>query len=241
MQELYVGDGNRFGCCTKDLDEAVDPIPANSSSALEALSYEAIRFQEESTVDVERSHARYSKIVVHSTRARTQRKPKAWEDWLRGATAGRGITLIQGLNSPRGVQERDVQPKPPTAAPAEHPEAGDGSMSKTPATYYLDGDLTRLTIQPQCQDADKRNIITLVVDNIQVICPAMDFMAFCDQMEDKLSDSEKSRAVLLQYITEDTEKRRLCFVVETEAEKDQFVQALTALWLEKRNDHSMWF
>merc|ERR1712093_213898 len=114
-------------------------------------------------------------------------------------------------------------------------------MSKTPATYYLDGDLTRLTIQPQCQDADRPSIITLVVDNIQVICPAMDFMAFCDQMEDKLTDSEKSRAVLLQYITEDTEKRRLCFVVETEAEKDQFVQALTALWLEKRNDHSMWF
>lgn len=212
----------RFGCCKTNSEFGAEVSMATSMAAqpMESLSYTPVRFDESTTIDVERSHARYSKIVVHSTRARTQRRSKAWEDWLRGATTGRGITLLVGLDE---------------ASEGETPAV----LKKIPAMYHLDRALTKLSILP----ANGVDIpaITILVDNIQVICPATDFMLFFDQVDEKLDASEKGRAVLLQYVTEDTERKGVCFLEESEPAKDRFVQALTALWLEKRNDHSMWF
>jgi len=215
-------------CCKANDNTTVhfETPDVDPNSMIESLSYLPVRFDEGNTFDVERSHTRYSKIIVHSTRARTQRRSKAWEDWLRGATAGRAVTLLSGFGStPRNNGEAegvDVVP-----------------CSKVPATYFLDRGLTKLSVLPT--DAHASEAIMLLVDNIQVICPASDFMLFFDQIQARLDESEKARAVLLQYVTEDTERKRLCFLEESEAAKDRFVQALTALWLEKRNDHSMWF
>lgn len=208
----------RWGCCRNaDSDSAQNS--SNSMLPLESLSYMPVRFDAGSTIDVERSDARYSKIVVHSTRARTQKRSKAWEDWLRAANAGRSITLLSGI---AGVSD-DKAP----------------NLQKIQAMYYLDRALTKLSILPS--NGIKIPQITIVVDNIQVICPATDFMLLLDHVDTKLDELEKNRAVLLQYVTEDTERKRICFLEESEAGKDRFVQALTALWLEKRNDHSMWF
>lgn len=208
---------SRWRCCKADVEPA-DVLPGGESM-LESLSYTPIRFDEGSTIDTDRSHARYSKIVVHSTRARTQRRSKAWDDWLRNATAGRSIVLLQGASG--------ADDQAPTA------------ITKTPAMYYLDRDLSKLSILRQ--GVGESGAITLLVKNIQVICPARDFMLFFDQIKSEITESEQRRAVLLQYETEDSERRRVCLLEETEAQKDRFVKALTELWLEKRNDHSMWF
>jgi len=209
--------GQRCGCFNGDAEAG--KADGSPTQPIESLSYMPMRFDESSTVDAERSHSRYSKIMVHSTRARTQRRSKAWEDWLRAATAGRAITLLDGL--------------------AEASEEQSAVLQRIPAMYHLDRPLTKLSILP-ANGADT-DAVTIMVDCIQVICPATDFMLFYDQIDAKLEESERSRAVLLQYVTEDTERRRVCFLEESEVAKDRFVQALTALWLEKRNDHSMWF
>lgn len=207
--------GQRCGCFNPHAELAAD----SPMKPLETLSYMPVRFDESSTVDAERSHSRYSKIMVHSSRARTQRRSKAWEDWLRAATAGRAITLLNGL--------------------AEDSEQQASSLDRIPAMYHLDRPLTKLSVLPS--NAAESAAITIMIDSIQVICPAADFMLFFDQVDAKLDESEKSRAVLLQYTTDETERKRVCFLEESEAARERFVQALTALWLEKRNDHSMWF
>jgi len=207
-----------WGCCKADqYSDFADP--SLLMQQMESLEYTPLRFDEGATMDAERSHARYSKIVVHSTRARTQRRSKAWDDWLRDATAGRAITLLAGFN-----------------------EAGSDAsvpIKEVPAMYHLDRGLAKLSILPA--NGVDASPITIMVDNIQVICPAKDFMLIIDQLDERLDKAEKGRAVLLQYVTEDTERKRVCFLEESDAAKDRFVQALTALWLEKRNDHSMWF
>jgi len=211
----------RLRCCEGPLDAEAGAAVAASAQPLESLSYTPLRFDEGPTVDVERSHARYSKIILHSARARTQKRSKAWGDWLSAATAGRAVTLLTGLaEAPEGL------------ATATAP-------GRVPAMYHLDRSLAKLSILPA--NEAERPPLTIPVDSIQVICPATDFVLLVDQVDAKLSELEKSRAVLLQYTTEDTQRRRTCFLEESEAAREDFVQALTALWLERRNDHSMWF
>jgi len=109
--------------------------------------------------------------------------------------------------------------------------------------YYLDRELTKLSIVPSGSTSAESAIppITIMVDNIQVICPLTDFMLLADVVEAQLDEGDRARAALLQFKTESSAQKRVCFLEESEISKDRFVQALTALWLEKRNDHSMWF
>merc|ERR1719231_1506160 len=100
-----------------------------------------------------------------------------------------------------------------------------------------------MTISPSDDgDAEKHfSTLEIPVDNIQVVCPLTDFMLLSDVVEAQLDESERARAALVQYLAENGESQRVCFLEESENAKDRCVQALTALWLEKRNDHSMWF
>lgn len=228
--EAFCRPDDDYGCC-RGREEPTDLI--GSGSPLETLSYSPVRYDVNSTIDVERSHSRYSKIVVHSTRARTQRRSKAWEEWLRAATSGRSVTLLMGFSegsrSGRGTKE-----------------ASD-NLGKVPALYYLDRALTKLSIlPPEDNESDESGVqpIHVLVENIQVICPLTDYMMLSDEVEAQLDESERARAAMLQFKTEKgegSEQRRICFLEESETAKDRFVQALTALWLEKRSDHSMWF
>jgi hypothetical protein len=201
-------------------------------SSMESLTYTPVRFDHHSTIDEERSHSRYSKIVVHSTRARTQRRSKAWEEWLRAATAGRSVTLLlgSGFQAPRTDKAHEAMEL--------------ASYSKVQAMYYLDRGLTKLSILPADSDGmdSAAQAITIPVDNIQVVCPLTDFMLLSEVVEEQLDEGERARAALLQYVSpEGSKQKRVCFLEESENAKERFVQALTALWLEKRNDHSMWF
>lgn len=243
---------NQYLCCKEPRGLAGLSSAQTVQHPLETLSYTPVRFDESQTFDVERSHARYSKVVVHSTRARTQKRSKVWEDWLRGAVAGRPITLLQGLTEACGFSDQQsVDQDDTTALP---------KFSKVSARYSLNRGFTKLSIEPcdvaepavpgmqrglaqsaQASASADTGPLGIMVDNIQVICPATDFMLLFEQVNTNLNDDEKLCAILLQYIAEDTERKRVCFLEESEAAKDRFVQALTALWLEKRNDHSMWF
>lgn len=225
-------DAEEWGCCRSREDPA-DSI-ATSPTSLETLSYSPVRFDVNSTIDVERSHSRYSKIVVHSTRARTQRRSKAWEDWLRAATTGRSVTLLMGT---------DFQSESSAGTKDMHVQALREAPSKVQAMYYLDRELSKLSILSTDSESGESAMqpITIMVDNIQVICPLTDFMLLADVVEAQLDEGERARAALLQFKTEGNTQKRVCFLEESESAKDRFVQALTALWLEKRNDHSMWF
>lgn len=218
-------------CCRNQDGPPRDSIPTSPSN-LETLSYMPVRYDVNSTIDAERSHSRYSKIVVHSTRARTQKRSKAWEEWLRAATTGRSVTLLMGAGF-----ESDSSEGPKGA------KVSLGSPSKVQAMFYIDRALSKLSILPAASQSDGSAVqpITILVDNIQVICPLMDFMLLADVVENQLDEGERARAALLQFKTDGTEQKRVCFLEESESAKDRFVQALTALWLEKRNDHSMWF
>jgi len=228
--EVFIDPEECIWCRSRDGD-ASDSI-ATSATNIESLSYTPVRFDAMTTVDAERSHSRYSKIVVHSTRARTQRQSKAWEDWLRAATTGRAVTLLMGTGfqgeSGEGAKDRPVSPEPPT---------------KIQAMYYLDRALTKLSILPTNPGSGESvtQPVTILVDNIQVICPLTDFMVMAEVLESQLDEGERARAALLQFKTEGSEQKRVCFLEESQDAKERFVQALTALWLEKRNDHSMWF
>lgn len=228
---LLRNDGGLESCRVNDDDPYAPqfgPHGTFSSSggvpSLESLSYSPIRFDPSTTFDMERSHARYSNNVVHSTRARTQRRSEAWDDWLRAATVGRFVDLLGGL--------------------VEAPDEQFAGATRTPATYFIDQALTTISIRVHDEGNEAKHLSTSIpIDHIQVICPAMDFMLLEEQLNAQLDATDRGRAVLLEYMSEESSplRRRICFLEATVSDRDHFVQALTSLWLEKRNDHSMWF
>lgn len=229
---LGIGGSSDERCrCFRNSDFPTEAV-AVSGSQLESLSYEPVRFDVSQTVDVERSQARYTNIVVHSTRARTQRRAQTWDQWLRAATAGRPITLLTSFDR---VKRED------TGTDEEKDVAAAVTCSKVAATYRLDSSLTKFSISAVEAASSAVAPIGIPIDSIQVICPATDFMLFFDQVEAQLDELEQKRAVMLQYQAPEGQRMRICFLEESEHAKDRFVQALTALWLEKRSDHSMWF
>lgn len=228
-----VGGIPNFHCLRAEDGPNVEEV-APQNLDFESLSYSPVRYEPSTTIDVERSQARYSNIVVHSSRARLQRRSKVWEEWLKAATAGRNITLLSGFDV-------EQTPRPDSQLPGQN-------CQRIPARFFMDRALTRISVLPVHQssgDGAPQDFSPLeesiLVDSIQVICTATDFMLFADQVESELDESERRRAILLQYMKDKGERRRVCFLEATPQDKDRFVQALTALWLEKRNDSSKWF
>lgn len=180
---------------------------------LESLTYTPVRFDAEGPSGIERSKARYP-ALARGGRTWTQRRAKAWEAWLLAAAAGRAITLLG-------------------------PDAAGPPASRIPATLFIDRGLSMLSILHT--SGAPASPVTILIDSIQVICPVTDFMMLADRPAAQLEESERSCAVLLQYSTEALEHQRLCLLEESEAARERFLQVLTALWLEQRDNHSMWF
>lgn len=264
-------------------------LAATKRDDFEALSYTPVCFDEGVTFDYERSHQRYSKIVVHSTRARTQRRSQIWEEWMRAAIAGRPIVLLCGLGGslpvsdaqsstdsqhwPQGhdQDQDDVAPQEKSTMTVDSRDDFPGRdkttmtvFSRVSASYFLDRSCTMLSIvrldgpdsddgsrhtgtpsttatTPTTCESGEHAPLRIPVANIQVICPASEFMLLFEEVNTHLSDQEKNRAVLLQYTNQEDVRKRVCFLEDSEAAKDSCIQALTALWLETRNNHSMWF
>lgn len=219
---------SQWECCQQ---EKLQQLPANAPrpSTLVSESFLATRFDEEETFDEERSHERYSKVSMH-TGQKSQRRSGIWEDWVGGAVAGQTVLLLEGL---RGSGSKAWE-KPLQCGVDVKP-----ACSKVSAMYCLDRDLTRLCIVPM--GPEKVPAISVPVQNLQMICPASDFMPFFGSLNSQLDESEKARAVLLQYVTEHTEQKFVCMLEESDLARDRFVQALTALWQEQRSDRAMQF
>jgi len=199
-------------CCKPNM---VDP--ASSKRKVQSLSYAPNRFEDEQTTDASRSHERYGNVIVHDTRGWDLRRPKIWKSWLQYHTAGWPVTLL-------GPYPTDV-------------DYALKDFSKIPATCYFDRALTRLTVFPhKLRDSD---IVLIDVDSLQVICAATDFMPVLVGAESCLDNSEKNRSVLIHFVMEETQRKRIVFIMDTEHTKARFLQALTGLWLEKRVDRSV--
>lgn len=138
---------------------------------------------------------------------------------------------------------------------------------KRQAVLTIDKSLSSISIMPESQDniqdgsAEGLDGLDSIlekgtmfrVDRIQLVCPATDAKLVHDVIARRLSDDEKPRAVVLEYAEQSMRdfgpvrgpgggsRHRLFLLEESEGEKDVFVNALTSLWLERRNDHSMWF
>lgn len=201
-------------CC----ESRYDPTDISTISPIvESLHYSPSRFEVSSTFDIERSQARYAK--VSKVRYGCHRRGRLWEDWQHDATAGLPIILLSPFP---GV----------TGCPAS-------SVDKIPAKYFLDRGLTELTLLST--KLGESMMITILIDSIQLICPAIAFSPLADEVNRLLSAAEKKQAVLVQYVTEATEWHHLCFIEGSVHKKDRCIQALTALLLEKRLNHGTAF
>jgi len=235
METSRMGMGRHWHCLRAEDGPDCEVVGPVSPDLMESLAYSPVRFDASTTIDIERSQARYSNLVVHSSRTRLQRKSKVWEEWLRVATAGRSITVLS-----------DFPEETPRAKEGEQPAI---VCQRSTAKYFLDRALTRISILPMELAGDANSAVTqgsvhnILVENIQVICTATDFTLFADRLESQLDEAERRRAVLLQYLKEEPkgQRRRVCFLEASAQDKERFVQALTALWLEKRNHNSICF
>lgn len=215
-----------------EVTDDTDSSDTNSERIVESLTYSAESFDETSTVDLERSHARYSKILTHSLRGEFRPRERGWENWLLCSAAGRAITLL--LPQPKIGNVNSVP-----------------SYDKIRAMSYFDRHLNTLTFVPT--EADKLLAIQLPVACVETFCPAAQMRGTIGM---ELSKSDKLRALLIQYISPETmtgmvnisskepgggrrkrKRNRICFLVETEQAMQRFLHAFMPLWLEKRNGH----
>jgi len=116
------------------------------------------------------------------------------------------------------------------------------SGAKVDGSYRLDADLDVLSINPDSKVSSVAKH-TCVVNRIQVICPAAEFAWIVEDIDvlASLSEADKGKAILIQYSSDDDDRARVCFLEQNSGKRDRFVQAMTALWLEKRNEQSLWF
>lgn len=188
------------GCCTIHDD----------LTSIETLSYVPSRFDENHSIDMERSHARYANIVTMGRdrwRAVSDESP---EDWLRNADNRRVITLLS-----------------PCPANVGQPIS---SVHKTLAMCNFDRHLTMLKIFPAA--VSEPFVLTVPIESIQAICPGTEFMFIASHVEIHVTDAERGLAVLLEYVATSGESRRVGFLAESEDAMNNFVDVISALCLE---------
>lgn len=204
-------------CTSHPSSSSKRPVP------LESLSYSPVKFEQDSTIDEGRSQDRYTQISVFSMRVQTARQSRVWEDWIRSALKGRSVTRLE-------------------VRTAEDELTASGKIhQRVPATYQLDQTVSSLSLVPKSKSDTVA--ITIDMDDVQVICAAVDHPLFQEQFGAMLNDVEKSCAVIMQYRcgVKGEMVKRICILEESEDAKERFVKALTAIWLGGRNTHSLWF
>lgn len=191
-------------CCAQDNNWSADP------TIVEALTYAPGSFDESHTLDTERSHVRYSRLLVHSGTSMNRPRQRSWEQWLRGGADGHFIVVLNKL-------------------------VGDGSPVELPSSR-VSGTLRFNDSLMQMAIHTKNDEIAISIECVQVICPATNFMPYADIVKTALDEQEQTRAVLLEYFADGHERKRLCFLMKCELTKVRFVQALTSHWLEVRRE-----
>lgn len=205
-----------FGACCR-VQHDVRDMNLSLQPPMESLSYQPLRFDVShwQTIDVERSSTRYAKILGYNSPHGwvKQRSPEC-TGWMQNAELGQQITLL--TPQPQAVDERLL------------------CLENIPGMFVLDAEATMITIHLDSV------ILSIPVDKIQVICPAMDVPNISFDLERGLEEEERDKSVLIQYVGDNGERLRLCFLEESAQAKERFIQALSTIWFEKRNALDMW-
>lgn len=182
---------------------------------IQTLSYSPVSYELCETVDTSRSQERYSNALVHTARMNTRRQLLDRQAWLSSAVQGRHAMLLNSSDE------------------AAFP-------SRVPAKYFLDNNHSALSFLPGGSEIVP---VVIMMEAIQAICSLTDSMARIAQWELQLTEPEQKCGVLLKYRDDDAAQssKEICFLEESEAAKDLFVNVLTVLWLEKPQSHSVWF
>lgn len=198
---------------------------------MQSLSYNPTQFEECSTEDTDRSQGRYSNTSVFSCRIKTRKQMQHQEAWLQSAVEGRPVTLVLHNSSEVRAGMSGMSTKGDSAP----------DVSKVPARYILDRSHAALSIMPQGRtDIDRRVVF---MEAIRVICSVTDSVLFMAQWGPSLSKMEQNCGVLLQYRCEDEQNgvKEACFLEESGAAKDAFIEGLTSIWLQEPQKHSLWY
>jgi len=182
---------------------------------IQTLSYSPVSYDMCDTVDTSRSQERYSNALVHTARMNTRRQFLDRQAWLSSAVQGRHAMLLNSSN--QAV-----------------------SLSRIPAKYFLDSNHSALSFLPNGSEIPP---VVIMMESIQAVCSLTDSMMRIAQWELHLTELEQKCGVLLKYRDDDAAhtSKEICFLEESEAAKDVFVNVLTVLWLEKPQSHSVWF
>lgn len=210
---------------------ALSPEHLSEPIKMQSLSYNPTQFEECSTEDTDRSQGRYSNTSVLSCRIKTRKQMQHQEAWIQSAVEGRPVTLVLHNSSEVRAGMSGMSMK------------GDSvpHLRKVHARYVLDRSHAALSILPQGRtDIDA---VVVFMEAIKVICSVPDSVLFMAQWGLSLSKMEQNCGVLMQYCCEDEASgvREICFLEESEAAKDTFIEGLTSLWLQKPEKHSLWY
>lgn len=202
--------------CNLPYDESLEmatnatELPSAAPVVVEGLGYTPLAFEEVLRDPQDLRELAATQVIIEPERP----KPKPWEVWLRSRSVCRTIVLLCAC-----------------PMPANSPLC---TGVRIPSLYRFDPGLTILTLTPSMES--KAAVITIHICNLQVVCAAEDYLQFFDDQEDKdvLSPSERETAVLIQYLTEPGEHRRICFLTGSARAREKFVSAITALWQGRR-------
>lgn len=202
-----VDDWGLVECC--DLQNGDADAVTNISVSMEGLSYNPVCFDE-----MKMDPTDWRELAATQMAPRPlERKVRPWERWLRQASTSRSISLL-----------------------APEPVAADKPIctgDRIPAIWALDPSLAMLKLFPKGEFIESK-VIAIRISNLQVICPAADYLVFFEQDKSDLKDHEKDLVVLIQYMSDLGEHRRVCFLVNSARYRERFVSAVTALWQERR-------
>lgn len=103
---------------------------------------------------------------------------------------------------------------------------------KAESWFFLDCAGTKLTfriVDDHVDDALKTIVIS--VTKITMIAAATDCTYLFDQKSQLFRNTELNRAVLIEFVAEDDERMRVCFLTETVVSQALFIESLTHLRL----------
>lgn len=210
----------RFKCsASPSCCKYADAADLGRISHVESLSYVPVRFDECHTMDMERSNKRYEKLPMHNVRLRAPPRSPICDAWLRGAALGFPVTLIQ--HSPR---------------------SGDTSsedFSRVSAVLQLNTDQTQMTITSKVAEEGQEELaIAVLFDNITTICPVTDVMLI---FKVTLPVADRDCVMVIQYVESGGESKHLYLLLKNTQTRDEFIQALTDHWFERRNETDRWY
>lgn len=198
-------------CCRTRI---VDVTDQEEKRPLECLNYSPLHYDASDCVDAERSMARYNSIARHNKHWHSPTHLKMSRmPWIQAMRSGVPIILLGPI-----MKDND-----------------DPYCQKIRAKIFLARDCAQLKLA-----SDETNVPfskTINLNRIRVIGSASMFK----QIVVQLDESDKDQAVYVQYAAPSGGLTCICFLAASEQRKDEFIQALTTLWLEKQGDNDKWF